>query len=224
MEVIFLVVFWQIALDKPISEIKTLVSYFLVAQSVSLIVMARRTEFGTELRKAIKYGTINIYLVRPIRIIPYLYANTVGNQGLSLVLSIILIVVSMFISPPSNALNIVAFLFSTLIAVGIALSFNLVEGIFAFRITETGPVAGSIRRIIEVFSGAIAPLSFFPDSVTNILKFTPFPAMVYGPVTSLELGFDFLQLGVGLFWMIILNLLTFKLWHMAIKHYEAIGM
>lgn len=223
-EVIFLIIFWHIILNTPFSQMKPIISYFLIAQSVSLVVMARRTEFGTELRRLIKYGVINIYLVRPMRLVPYLYASTLGNQGLNTFFSAILIILGLIINPPSSIFNILAFLLTTLIAAGIAFAFNLVEGVIAFYITETGPVSGSIRRIIEVFSGAIAPLSFFPTRIAKILQFSPFPAMVYGPTTSLASGFNFNQIMVSLFWLVTLNFLVFKFWHHAIKHYEAIGI
>jgi len=224
MEVTFLVAFWQITLGKPILEIKSLVSYFLISQSISLIVMARRTEFGTELRRMVKYGLINMYLVRPMHIIPYLYSSALGNQGLSLILSVILLIVGIMINPPTSYLNILSFCLFLPIAMGISFAFNLLEGVFAFYVTETGPLAGSIRRIIEVFSGAIAPLYFFPQNITKILELSPFPSMVYGPVNSLNNGLNFMQVWVGLFWLVVLNIIVLLLWQNAIKRYEAIGM
>lgn len=223
MEVGFLILFWQIALNKPSSEIRPLIAYFLIAQSVSLLVMARRTEFGTQMRKLIKYGNLNYYLTRPMKIIPYIYASTVGNQGLSIGLSILLIIIGIIIDPPQKMANILAFLAMIPLAAMIAIAFNLVEAIVAFYIVDSSPISAAVRRIIEVFSGAIAPLSYFPNSVRAILEKSPFPSMVFGPVNSLYEGGNWQVFLTSIGWAVGLNLVIYWWWRRAVKNYEGIG-
>lgn len=223
MEIVFLILFWKIVLGKGTGEMRPLISYFLIAQSVSLLIMARRTEFGTYLRKLIKYGNLNYYLTRPMKIIPYVYASTVGNQGLNIGLSIILIIIGIVINPPNNLSNIVAFLLMIPTAAMIAVAFNLIEAIVAFYLTESAPIGASIRRIIEVFSGSIAPLSYFPLEIRNILEKSPFPYMVFGPVNSLTEGGSIKVFVIGLVWAIGLNIVIYWWWRKAIKNYEAVG-
>jgi len=52
--------------------------------------------------------------------------------------------------------------------------------------------------------------------------------MVYLPANSLSSAFALngvgLDLGIGIFWGITLNLLAFSLWNHSMKKYEAIGI
>ena len=223
MEVVFLILFWTVVLGTSAGGAKVLISYFLVAQSVSLLVMARRTEFGTVLRKMIKYGTLNTYLTRPMKILPYVYASTIGNQGLSIGLSLVLIIIGISINPPKSIGHFLAFIIMIPLAATIAFSFNLIEAIVAFYLTESAPIAASVRRVIEVFLGAIAPLSYFPIGVRGILEKSPFPYMVFGPVNALTNGWSWRVIAVGLGWAVGLNLVVYRWWRRALKKYEGVG-
>lgn len=223
MEVIFIVAFWVVITGNNYTEIRNLLSYFLIAQSVSLLVMARRTEFGKTLQQTIKYGQLNNYLTKPTNVIAYLYCVTVGNQGLSIMLSIVMIIVGILISPSWSFSKLLGFLVMLSLSAAISFAFNLIEGVYSFYITEAGSIASSTRRVIEVFSGALAPLSYYPTEVRRILELSPFPSMVFGPTNVITAGFSWQAAGTALFWAVLLNIIVLTLWQRALKHYEAVG-
>jgi len=75
------------------------------------------------------------------------------------------------------------------------------------------------------FSGLIAPLDVFPDSIRDVLILTPFPYLVYFPAAILvDLK---IQLFKGwlimIFWIILCYTLNRWLWKKGLKHYSGMG-
>jgi viologen exporter family transport system permease protein len=75
------------------------------------------------------------------------------------------------------------------------------------------------------FSGLIFPFNALPDTLREVLLWTPFPYMVWFPVSFLVQGDPpilrgFLTLSV---WTLVFFCLYRYLWHKGLKHYSAMG-
>lgn len=110
----------------------------------------------------------------------------------------------------------------------IAFAYNLFEGTLFFHSADASGIRNSVAHVIGIFSGIMIPIYLFPDWLEKIVKLTPFPSMVFGPVNALNtktLSTDIIfDLGVAIFWSIALNLLAYYFWQRSTKKYEAVGI
>jgi len=226
----FLVVFWSIVARSSQGTINfvPLISYFLISSSVNDVISAEAQRFGKYIGDLVKHGAFNTYLIRPLSLIPYLYSSCLGERSLSLILSAIIFILGIIISPPSGVLSVALFIVFLSLAVVISLSINLMVGILHFYTPEASNFRYTISHVIKVFSGAIVPLSFFPDSFRWIVQLSPFPGMVYAPVTSLHITSlspaVWQSLAVNAAWAVVLLAIAVMWWKKAIKHYDAVGI
>lgn len=228
--VFFLVLFWLVAADNlhvPV-DMQTIASYFLIATGVKEIVMADYGAFGSLLGDLIKSGKITNYFLKPATTIPSIYFTSLGRNGVVMLMAFISILAGLFIKPPEGAISIVLFFIFLAIAIAVSFAVNLFEGLLPLYSPDASGYVNVINHTIQIFSGAMIPVYFFPGLLGSIVKLTPFPAMVFGPTNALRSSAVnteiIVALGVGVFWAVALNLFVYLFWKRSIKKYEAVGI
>jgi ABC-2 type transport system permease protein len=89
--------------------------------------------------------------------------------------------------------------------------------------------ASAIQQLWFLFylflSGSIAPLEVFPDSVRQIVEWTPFPYMMYFPAALLiGLPVDIVKsVLITIGWTILFYILNRWLWRKGLKQYSGMG-
>ncbi len=226
----FLIIFWNLIISDSGGEvtIKSLASYFLMADGLGRILMSGNTMLGRTIRKNVQYGSISSYLLKPINVPVFLYMVTVGKQGMQFIIGIISILIGIIIYPLISIESLLLFVLFIIPAFFIAIAFNQFEGALSFIFTEVSGFKNALAHITRMLSGALIPLYYFPENLRRIIELTPFPAMNYGPTNALqtaEITADtFKELAVSYFWAFILVLLVFGFWNKVIKNYEAVGI
>ena len=229
-EVGFLFAFWSVVARSSNGAIdfRSLVVYFLVTIAVNQIVMATVLRLAQQLRGLVKRGEISNYFIRPLPVIPAIYASYLGSSIPFLALAGIGFVVALILQPPHGLFGIIAFLVFLALAMMISLAFNLLVGAWAFSFNEINSIRHSLSHIIQVFSGAMVPLSYFPGTLRHALLLSPFPGMVYGPAAALRyssLSGEVLKaFGVNAVWAAVLLTVAVLIWNRTIRHYEAVGI
>jgi ABC-2 type transport system permease protein len=224
-----ILLFWSILAQGSTTNlnVKELLSYFLIAGAVSEFVMAN-LKFGRNTMKKIKNGEINIYAIRPVNIIYYLYSSYVGSSGLDYILGIISLTIGLLINPPRSIVSVLLFLIFLVLATILSFGINVLVAVLAFLTTEASSIKNVISHIIRVLSGAIVPISFFPGFSQTLVKLTPFPYLVFGPANALRTtSFSnqvLVDLTVATFWTILLYFFALLAWKQCFKKYEAIGI
>lgn len=228
-EILFLLFFWFLVLENNTEGLKIadLASYFLIANAVTTITMAHNTSFGRTIRYTVKNGDISQLFVRPVKVLPYLYARTIGQISIRIVTAFVFLLVGIFLAQPSPyqlLLFGLSFIFSSIIAI----AFNIFEGTLAFVITEVSGVKNAIRHISNILSGNMIPLYLFPVAFHGIAFLNPFALMVFIPtqflLEHLEPNQILIRLGFGLFWSIVTMIGVLLFWKRATKYYEATGI
>lgn len=84
-----------------------------------------------------------------------------------------------------------------------------------------------MQATVDLLSGALIPITFFPIILQNIINFFPFSSLIYTP-TMIYLGkltgMELLKaLSLQVVWIIILSALAKFMWKMGIKRYESSG-
>ena len=80
---------------------------------------------------------------------------------------------------------------------------------------------------MEVLSGVIFPLSVLSQTTFNLLQLTPFPYLVYFPVSiwlgNLDIQTVWRVFGQSLIYLLVLLLVLQKVWTKGLKEYSAVG-
>lgn len=229
-EVIFLVVFWNIYIKSSglTISIHQITAYFLIAVGIADLTMARWGALSALIGVQIKTGQISNYLIKPTKLIPAMYAISIGRNGMRLSLAVINILIGLYLSPPKSLIVFLIFLLFFINAWAISFAYNIFESTLYLHFTDAGGIRNSIQNFIRILTGSMIPLYMFPSPLKEILRFTPFPSMVYLPANALSgdlvLSSVTLDLLVGAFWSVVLSYLAFSLWNYSMKKYEAVGI
>jgi ABC-2 type transport system permease protein len=205
-----------------------LISYFLIAGAVLDLVMANNYRLGRAIQKGAKSGALNTYLMRPVNLIPYIFASTVGEMGLSYIIAFARIIAGIAINPPTNQMSILLFPVSLFLALLVSIGLNMFLGVIALVTTEASGIKNVFTHFTRVFSGWLVPVSLFPDTLRHIIFLTPFPGLVFGPTNMLKsssITHDMkIQMLITLIWGIVLIVSMSYLWKHTLKRYEGIGI
>jgi len=190
--------------------------------------MARAFYFNNidrEIAAEIKEGKVAVELIRP-----YNYLGMKTMQGLGegifrlLFFSFPGMVIVSFIFPLSYTSSLTTW---GLFAVSIVLSFvvntqiNLLTGMMTFFLFNNDGLIRAKRVIIDLFSGLLLPISFYPGWAQEMMNLFPFQAISYIPSMIFTEGFGGQEIIHALLfqfvWVLILLLPIQLLWYLAKK-------
>ena len=205
------------------------ISYFLTTGAVLDLTFARGFKLGRSIQKVIKNGEISNYMVKPLRLIHYLFSDLfIGRYGFNLFICIIYLTAGIIIYPPKSIENILLFIPFLFVSLFISLGLNIFIACFQFYTTEAGGLKNMMDHVNRVLSGALIPISFFPEGMRQIVQALPFATMIYGPTKTLQSAVItneiLIMFGLGFVWAIAINLIAIALWNKSIKSYDAAGM
>jgi len=188
--------------------------------------MARAFYFNNldrEIATEIRDGSVAIQMIRP-----YQYMIVKMMQGLGegmfrlLLFSIPGMVVVALVFPihfPTDPIVWLAFAIMLVFSFFINSQINILTGLFAFFLENNEGMMRMKRVAVDLFSGLIIPLSFFPGWAEGVLKVLPFQAITYipasvftGRVTGDAIWSAML---VQLFWLVLLMLPLLLVWRKA---------
>ncbi|TBL69394.1 ABC transporter permease [Paenibacillus thalictri] len=191
---------------------------------VAISWMARAFYFNNldrEIANEIKDGSVAIQFIRPYNYIVVKMMQGLGEGAFRFLLFSIpgMILVSLLfpVQLPSDpkvwALFLVMLFFSFLINSQI----NIVTGLFAFFLENNEGMMRMKRVMVDLFSGLVVPVSFFPGWAAGLLKLLPFQAITYLPgtvITGTASGESALAaLGIQFVWFAVLIIPMVWLWH-----------
>ena len=98
---------------------------------------------------------------------------------------------------------------------------------FAFWFGEVRSIVVAYNLGMLMISGQYIPIRLFPEEILNIIKWTPIPYLVDLPV-SIATGLItyphwIYEIGLGCFWCIILTSISWFIYYLGIRDYEAYG-
>jgi ABC-2 type transport system permease protein len=184
-----------------------------------------------ELDFAIREGRLSPMLLRPIHPIHNDIAANWVEKGLRLAIVVPVVTVVLIATPGVNVLltplNIIAFAVSVIGAWLILFMIDYLIGMLAFWTTQTSAFIVAFDGIRLVLTGIIAPLTMFPQAAQDVLRWTPFPYMLFfsvdmamGRLTSDQMLFGFVVQWV---WVVGCIAAVALVWKLAIRSYSAVG-
>jgi ABC-2 type transport system permease protein len=191
--------------------------------------MARAFYFNNldrEIADEIKDGTVAVQLIRPYNYLIVKMAQGLGEGIFRLLLfsapGMLFVWLLFPIDIPLNGLAWVSFAISLFFSFLINAQINMMTGLAAFFLENNEGLLRAKRVVVDLFSGLILPLSFFPIWAQNVLEWLPFQAITYLPgliVTGRLTGWDVIQaIMIQIGWFIVLILPIRLFWQKAHKN------
>lgn len=180
-------------------------SYIWLQQAFMTLFMA--WFFENDIFNAITSGNVAYELCRPIDIYSMWFIRNVANRLSKVVLRALpILIVSIFlpipfnISPPINWVAGVMFVVSLTLGFMIMVAFNMFIYISTFYMLSPMGIKIMSVSLVELFSGAVVPLPFLPESIRFVFELIPFASMMNTPFMIYSGKYDFFY---GLLWMLL---------------------
>lgn len=207
-----------------------LIKYSILGYFVSSLIF---TWYMGSIAEDISEGNLSLYLVRPMNYVLYCCARIFATRVLLLGASFIGAAIIFWITKIN--LNIFTAISMQQIIAAIGLMFgslllvqiiDIIGGVFSFWVIDTG-LQWLVIMLVTFLSGAYIPIDALPTSVSTALSFTPFPSLVFVPVSILMSSDINSQLpklfAVQWFWIAVLFIAVVYLWRRGLVMYEANG-
>jgi ABC-2 type transport system permease protein len=169
---------------------------------------------------AVAEGKLAMDLIKPVNPQFMYIAQSLGESvfrlGLLTVPTAIVLLLVYPIRPPAGWVQFAGFFASVLLSFFIVAAINFTVGTFAIRLKS---ILGLLRAkyfLLELFSGLLIPISFFPKILQDIFGVLPFqyisyiPVLIYlGKISGVAI---LASIGVQLFWIGVLLAIGAGLW------------
>jgi len=193
-----------------------------------------RGSVGGDMSDEIKSGQIAMSFIKPISFRLRIYFTSFGDTLYSLIMTgipaliAVLIIAAVYgtigeFTVLNTMLFVVAFIFSLIIY----MSYNFVFSLLGFVTTNMWGLWQINKAIVQLCSGAIIPLVFFPEWAQRVLNVLPFATLISTPISIFLgkcTGFELLRvLCMQAFWILAFTLLGNFVWGKVVKHLTVQG-
>jgi ABC-2 type transport system permease protein len=179
-------------------------------------------------------GELTNLLLKPVSFFKFWLTRDFSSKILNIIFGFFEALILILILKPNiflqtNPLYILTFIFSLLIAMFIYFNLTMITSFVTFWVPELswGAQFLMIMIIAEFLSGSYFPLDVFPPIVFTILRFTPFPYLVFIPIKlylgSFSTSLIIQSLIVGVMWSLVLWKVANYVWKKGLLVYEGIG-
>lgn len=193
---------------------------------VAVAWMARAFYFNNldrEIANEIRDGSVAIQFIRPY---PYLMVKMMQGLGEGLFRLLLfstpgmLLVWLLFpVHFPRDPLLWASFLLMLFFSFIINSQINIMTGLLAFFVENNEGMMRFKRVMVDLFSGLIIPVSFFPGWAEAVLRVLPFQAITYLPSAVFAGKTEGISIasvmGVQLLWLALLSAPIFLMWRQA---------
>lgn len=210
---------YQSNIDKPIS-ISEMISYVILS---SFVASLTNSQVSQKLGEKVENGHIIMDFIKPINLKNYLFAEDLGRNifqvASSTFPSILLISLIYGFDIPAEIKTWAIFSVSLILGILIAFYFHYIIGLFVFWLETSWYITFYVGALMQLFSGSIVPLWFYPEWLFIISNALPFRLIFFEPIAIFleqRTGYETLQIiAIQLFWLLILYLLERTIWSFA---------
>ncbi|MBW7477260.1 ABC-2 family transporter protein [Paenibacillus oenotherae] len=223
--------FWSAVYDNRVEitgiPLSTMLTYVVLATLLSNY----SAGVGYELANRVRNGEVAIELMRPYDLMHKLVALDLGTKITSSVRNTLPIIILSFIfigiNLPHTWFAGPLSILSAIIGVFIGAQLDMIIGILAFWVFYIWGLRILRNAILLFFSGALLPISLFPDWLQTVSTFLPFQSIVYVPVaiyTGQITGSDiYFSILMQLVWLVVIFGIIRLLWSFALRRVTIFG-
>ncbi len=163
-----------------LSEMVTYIAVGWIARSFYF------SDIDTEIDELVRSGQVSVFLLRPVNFHLMLLSQAAGESMFRIAFftgPIALAVLWLFpVSLPAGAAAAILFSVATLFSFIIMAEINFIIGVLAFFTKSIQGIARAKYMLLQLFSGLLMPLAFFPDWFRVALEVLPFKNITYVPL------------------------------------------
>lgn len=206
-----------------------MILYIIISFLTTLITSV---DISFDISREVKDGTIAINLIRPVsyekRMLFQAFGGVLYNFIIIFVAAFAVINVIVYSSSDfSGNYNIPLYLLSMTMGIFINFYFSYSFGLLSFKLTNMWGMSQIMGAVMQLLSGALIPVVFFPGVFRNLITLLPFSSIVYTP-TMIYLGKlqgmeAYQAVGMQLFWIIMMMLLSKGIWKSMVRHLTILG-
>jgi len=163
-------------------DFKTLFTYIAIGW------LARSFAFNNidrEISELVESGHIAARVARPVSLHAQMVFSSLGQTLFRMTCFSPLVLIAMVLlfelRPPASAAALLMFGASIVFAIVILAEVNFLIGLLAFKTKSILGIVRAKQYLLELLSGLLIPLSYFPDWLRWIAKATPFPTLTSIP-------------------------------------------
>jgi ABC-2 type transport system permease protein len=206
-------------------EMVTYISVGWIARSLYF------SDIDEEIAELVRTGQVSIYLLRPVQFHFIMLSEAFGGLLFRLTLftlPISAVLVQVYpVALPASLMHGVFFLIATAISFFVFAEINFLLGLVCFASKSIEGIMRAKYFFIQLFSGLLLPIAFFPEWIRVYIEFLPFkliaatPLEIYlGKRSGYELYWTLLEM---LSWGLALFVLSETLWKYAFKRLSIQG-
>lgn len=208
-------------------SLSNMLTYMVVAMLLEQYVSG----VGNNLARMIKQGDIALELMKPYHLLDKLVAMDIGQKISNSIRTTIpmLLFATWFVGNtlPQSLESFALFMISVVLGILIGTQLDLIIGILAFWTVNVWGLRLLRDSIIQFCSGALVPLSLYPQWFQEISMFLPFQSMVYIPVSiytgSISGTQAYMAIATQFIWFIFIAILVRFIWALAIRKITIFG-
>lgn len=210
---------------------KAMLFYYVASSFLSSLDSS--SNVGSTVSSWIRGGEFSKRMVIPINPQGYFCAQTMGVAGYSAIFSIIAIALIAVISRfgvmfSGSVISIALALVMILLGLICMVCYYYFIGLTAFKFQDIGFFIYIQWTVRDFLTGSMVPLFLLPDTVLYIVKFLPFPHIVYTPVMLLMGRISFME-GLSGFivlavWTTVLSLTNNYMYNKLRVKYDGVGI
>lgn len=205
-------------------------TYFIL---IIFLKVASVSHSDETLTRDIQKGELNMHLLRPVpRLLTLAFQEAGYKMMYSLLLIPLVLVIVLFfpqwIVVPHEISRWILTVIAALVGFGISEMIAYLVGCASFWMTDSRPVSRLVYFTSFIFSGRLAPLEFFPETLRRVAEVLPFqfwasfPALVFTDhLETQEIFAGFLQAAL---WIALLSVFVAVAWRRGLRRYEGIGI
>jgi ABC-2 type transport system permease protein len=207
-----------------------MISYYLLVTIVDTLTAVNEDDW--QIAADIKDGNISQFLLKPINYLTYrlclFFSGKIIFTAVSMVpVGIFIFCLRRYMVAPAGGWALAGFLLSTLLAGLLQFFMSYTMALMAFWLLEVSTVIFMAFAVEYLAGGHVFPLNILPPALERVLNCTPFPYVLFFPV-SVYLGqvhgADLWRgLGLQAAWLVFFYLLARVVWRRGIRKYSAVG-
>lgn len=208
----------------------SMLTYVFAVAIVRAFVLSSRT---VDIADDISTGNLSMYLLRPVNYITYYFTQDVADKLANFLFAVCELTILFIIFRPPLFFQTDPWLAAVsvgllLLAIIMYFFINLLLSFMAFWIPENtwGP-RFLFMITLEFFAGGLFPIDILPKGVQAAFHLTPFPYLLYFPVSAYLgklTGYELAQgTLIALGWLGVLYIMTLLVWKRGLRSYDSAG-
>jgi ABC-2 type transport system permease protein len=207
-----------------------MISYYLLVTIVDTLTAVNEDDW--QIAADIKDGNISQFLLKPINYLAYRMCLFFSGKIIFTVVSLVpvgffIICMRKYVVAPPDGTALGCFVLSTALTGVLQFFMSYTMALSAFWLLEVSTFIFMVFAFEYIAGGHLFPLNILPPAIEQALNYTPFPYLLYFPV-SVYLGQVrgaalWQGLGIEAGWTLLFFLVAQAVWQRGIRKYSAVG-